>query len=253
MGDSSRSGWAFGLYETRFEPGWLPAGFLPDFRWSQPDQDGLTLKRQLPHGGERIDIQLAPRGGRVLGLRAPRRPSWKPFPSGTALLVWAWAPGAPARVEVWNRKDARDIAERVAASLRISVPEPVAYSLAVRQPAGFSVKLAGVHYRPDGTYTSNVLFGTDDPEKDRDVLLYPTDDPITPNTAVGGRPARIFTQDHYASVEVQFAHAVADVVSHDPDQPAAELRADCLAIAATVRMVGDPTDPTTWRTPPVYR
>ncbi|SHN47777.1 hypothetical protein [Cryptosporangium aurantiacum] len=246
---------AFTPYETRFEPDWLPRGFALEHRWSQTTQQGYLAQRRGDHEWERIQIQLGPRNGTLLGFRAPRQPTWKGLAiPGTAYLLWEWAPGAPALVEVGNRKDAREVAQRVAASLRITGPQPVRYPFTVRQPAGYTVEITSTFHETGGEVRSSVGFGPGDPDIDIGVLVYPSEPPLmSANTTVRGLPARIYLADQSASVNVQLAHAVAQVNCHHPDQPAADLRAACVATAETVRLVGDPRDPATWRTPPVHR
>ncbi|SHN43617.1 hypothetical protein [Cryptosporangium aurantiacum] len=250
---------------TRATPGWLPDGVTVETHAVSP-----TIERLRTAGGE-VLIELIPRDGRtdldaaLAGAYRPgpsingKRSVWLP-PHGAGdtagWLGWEWAPGAGAVILIQGVPDGERVAARIAASLRPGEPKPLALPFTLTRPADLPLAFHSVAARKSGGYAAALEFepGTGSvvhvglewlPERYA-AKTYP------PNGTIGGRDANTRVEGEDVVVWQRFGSDVAEVRCRKGKGAAIDVvRAECQAVAASLRPAGENDDPSTWSTEPL--
>lgn len=249
----------------RLTVGWLPDG-LPH-RVSESAIDELVVMAQ-PTGTPTsyARVRVAPAGKKVpfdrgVGgatvLTVPGRPDAGTklyrFRDGSYQLRWEWAPGAPAILELSDGMGLSDT-EAAQTALRIQAESRVVHNSSVRSPVVLawpeSVKLRVVtEARPHNTDVTVIMmdFGADPNLPWARIILYPNPvdlaEQVSWNTTLNGHRAQI--EGNGGTVLVDLSPTVVSVQCLQPPLTADRIE-HCKAMAASARLVGDPTKPSTW-------
>ncbi|GAA3398058.1 hypothetical protein [Cryptosporangium minutisporangium] len=258
---------------TRLDVGWLPEGMRYRARSITADVESLLAAPSASSAG--VNIQLTakgfvptaesenvpgvPIGEPVLGPEVNGAPSrWYPGDAqGGGWLHWEWAPGALAVVEVYGRTDARDVATRIARSVRADRERPVALPFTMARPDGTTVVTVGIVENGSGPYTTWLEFARARSDVSMlSVMVLPRRSvTFTPDTVLGARPADEQQTGVWYSIRVELAD---DVLLEVKDRAASTsasavdpVRAQVRAVAAGVQLSGDLSDPSTWSKEPL--
>lgn len=181
-------------------------------------------------------------------------PSPKPkrLQKNTGILRWYYADGGQVQVEVYGFKNAKDIAVKIARTVRLDDQRPFRMAAEFSRPRNIPIVRTGgspggntiVEFASPGWKTPSLIIGVGTART-----------APKPNKTVGGRKVREDLIDSSAILEIPFGPGQELSVqcgAKDTTQAAKVINRDeCRRVALSAKPVGTISDPTTWSDNPV--